>query len=217
MTRCPEFRARLHDLIDASAETRPDALLARHLAACPDCSVALEDLRRLRREATDLRRDAAPARDLWPTIAARLGDQESVAPDSVERSPGDPDAVTRRSRRPHPAYLAAAAALACALLLPALRGNVLSTSQELADLDRTYEEVRRDGEELLREDGLSPRAAADLRDGMGAIDSAVAETRRAWRQATDAPERLRSLTTGYRKKIDLLRGVVRRAARPLGT
>ena len=74
-----------------------------------------------------------------------------------------------------------------------------------------------EGEEIGRfigyEGGLPPLAAAELRDGMSAIDGAVRETRQALDRTAGAPDQFRRLTACYRRKIDLLRQVVDRAAR----
>ncbi|MCB1149916.1 hypothetical protein KDK88_00090, partial [bacterium] len=105
----------------------------------------------------------------------------------------------------------AAAVVALALLAPWLRPD--RPTPETAALDAGYAQVRRDGERLLSEGGLPPVAAAELRDGMGAIDHAVRETRDALDRAAEAPDQFRRLTAGYRRKIDLLRQVVDRAAR----
>ncbi|HPF35683.1 MAG TPA: zf-HC2 domain-containing protein [Candidatus Krumholzibacteria bacterium] len=195
-----EAHALLNDLLDDRLTPDARAAVAAHAAGCSVCAAELDGLRRLREAAADLPAELRPAHDLWPGIAARLGDPDAA---------GAPRSAVRH-RRPRLTLLAAAV-VALALLAPWLRPD--RTTPETAALDAGYAQVRRDGERLLAEGGLPPLAAAELRDGMSAIDGAVRETRQALDRTAGAPDQFRRLTACYRRKIDLLRQVVDRAAR----
>lgn len=202
MMRHDDARPLLHDLVDGRLAPAARAAVAAHADACQACARELAELRALRDAAAALPAGVPPADDLWPGIAARLGDPD------VRRVPAAP----APARRPRLTWLAAAV-VAAALLAPWLRPDA-GPSPAAAALDVHYDAMRRDGEALLDSDRLSPAAAAELRDGMGVIDRAVLETREALDRAAGAPDQFRRLTAGYHRKIDLLQQLVDRAARP---
>lgn len=206
MIRHDEAFALLHDLADGRLEPAARAAVAEHALACDACARELAAVRALRDAAAALPCDLPPDRDLWPGIADRLGDPDTNAAPAHAPTHASP-------RRLWPVW-AAAAVIACAALAPRLRdGGDPAAPPQVASLDATYAEVRRDGETLLAAGELPEASARDLRDGMSAIDRAVHETRDALRSVADAPDQFRDLTNGYRKKIDLLQRLVGRAAR----
>lgn len=71
---CHNCTPLLHDYAagPASLEAADRHALESHLAACPACRIELDAARRLRAATATLRREHAPARDLWPGIAAQL-------------------------------------------------------------------------------------------------------------------------------------------------
>jgi anti-sigma factor RsiW len=71
---------RLSEYLDGELGPEERAAAERHLAGCPDCAGVLEELRAVVAEARTLP-DAAPARDLWPGIQARLAPRAEAGTD----------------------------------------------------------------------------------------------------------------------------------------
>jgi hypothetical protein len=71
---------RLSEYLDGELGPEARAAAERHLAGCPDCAGVLEELRAVVAEARTLP-DAAPARDLWPGIQARLAPRAEAGAD----------------------------------------------------------------------------------------------------------------------------------------
>jgi hypothetical protein len=70
-----DFRRHLHAFVDG-ALAEPERLeMDRHAAACRDCARELQALRDLLVAAHGLPRGLEPEADLWPAIAARLGNE----------------------------------------------------------------------------------------------------------------------------------------------
>lgn len=63
---------RLSEYLDGDLGVADTAALEAHLASCGDCRATLEQLRRVVARARALD-DRAPAADLWPEVAARIG------------------------------------------------------------------------------------------------------------------------------------------------
>jgi anti-sigma factor RsiW len=77
---CDEAVRTLHEELDGTLPADARAALDTHLAHCPACAALAADLRALTRTARSLPLDLAPARDLWPEIAARLDDGSASQP-----------------------------------------------------------------------------------------------------------------------------------------
>ncbi|HTT67629.1 MAG TPA: zf-HC2 domain-containing protein [Gemmatimonadales bacterium] len=69
----------LSALVDGEVEGEALAAAQAHLVACGECRDAYDALLRLKRHAGALD-DRPPERDLWPGIAARLGESATVVP-----------------------------------------------------------------------------------------------------------------------------------------
>jgi anti-sigma factor RsiW len=91
---------RLSEYLDGTMAPAERDALERHLAECEECSLTLADLRGVVARVQALN-DRPPAADLWPGIAAFIGDGEVVRP--IKRS--------RRVTFTVPQLLAAAIAL----------------------------------------------------------------------------------------------------------
>jgi anti-sigma factor RsiW len=66
------FGDRLSEYLDGELAPADRASLDAHLADCAECRMTLEELRGVVARAAAVT-DAAPARDLWPAVAARIG------------------------------------------------------------------------------------------------------------------------------------------------
>jgi anti-sigma factor RsiW len=207
---------------DLDAATR--ASIERHLRSCAACAEELSELRRLVTYAGQVTsHDAAPARDLWPAIAARLTGS-NVATFQTKREP------TRRVISFSVAQLAAAAVLLMAFSGATawfLRGNVATAPEittamiqaevepratadsirpvnfadaqfdaAIADLERTLQERRND---------LNPRTVEVLERNLKLIDAAIAQARQALEEDPGNAYLSRHLVESRKRKLDLLR------------
>src|SRR5437016_4282197 len=79
---------RLSDYLDDQLDAAERAAIETHLATCDDCAHTLEALREVTAQARRLE-NAAPARDLWRGIEARIaaGSAEGGAPGAGARAP----------------------------------------------------------------------------------------------------------------------------------
>lgn len=73
MTTQDTYTDRLSDYLDGELDAGDRAQVESHLAGCEDCRKTLADLRLLIAHAANLQ-DAGPDADLWPGVAARVGD-----------------------------------------------------------------------------------------------------------------------------------------------
>jgi len=161
----------------------------------------------LRRSLRGLRRDAAPARDLWPGIRASIANAPPVAT-PVAATPPPPSARSGRSRRTRRlAGLATAASLAAALAIawtiapprnPAPQG--ITARLILQEAARMTDEYR------SAWNGFDAHRPADVdASALHEIDRNAAAVRAALRKDPDARylfERLQSL---YAQRLDLSR------------
>jgi hypothetical protein len=83
-----QVRAALNDYVDGELTVEIGRAVAAHLRTCADCRREHAALLALREEAVALPRAIPPRRDLWPTIAARIGAgaEAATGPDR-ERGP----------------------------------------------------------------------------------------------------------------------------------
>ncbi len=69
---CSEFKNKLDDFVDGYLSGGDHLEWERHLLRCSDCREEVDQLRSLIGDAARLPAEVAPARDLWPGIAARM-------------------------------------------------------------------------------------------------------------------------------------------------
>lgn len=81
--RWPE---RLSEYLDGELAGAEREELERHLFACSSCATLLAQLRQVAERARTLQ-DRAPAHDLWPEIARRIGAEDPAAPPVVPLRP----------------------------------------------------------------------------------------------------------------------------------
>ena len=110
---CTDCSEKLSDHLDGSLAPADARTVTAHLAQCPACRRELDSLRALRTAAAALKKEIAPARDLWPEIKSQLG-AERADPNAL--SDLAPRKNTMRSPR---SVLWPALALAASLALVA--------------------------------------------------------------------------------------------------
>lgn len=109
---CTECREKLNDHVDDALDVAGKRAIATHLATCADCTREFENLRQLRQRTAALAKDIAPARDLWPGIAAALGNSAgSRAEDSATSTIPFPSKRRSKWRTWAPVALAAGIAM----------------------------------------------------------------------------------------------------------
>jgi anti-sigma factor RsiW len=74
---------RLSEYLDGELPEWERVAFESHLQTCPECSIVVSDLRRVVRRARTLK-DRAPANDLWPGIARRIGASSAGSPKVVD-------------------------------------------------------------------------------------------------------------------------------------
>lgn len=221
---------RLSEYLDGDLPVEEQQACAAHLATCDVCRETLAQLQEVVHFA-DADEDRAPARDLWPGIAARLSDQETAS-STAATTP----VVAMRRRQV--VFTLPQLALAASLLIavsagvaylagnrtlpgPSMAGEAPVQAQaevwlpaagqvERANFaDATFDQAIADLEALLaeRRQELDPRTVLVIERNLAAIDTAIREARAAL-DADPANTFLNSyLTEARRKKLDLLRQV----------
>jgi anti-sigma factor RsiW len=220
---------RLSEYLDEELAPSERAALERHLATCPACTQTLSDLRSVLARARALD-DRAPRHDLWPAIAAMVGPgQAVVTPIGSDRrrfSFSAPQLAAAAVlimlgsgglawvlRGPASPAVGAVAAAPAALPAPPASASVravrnpFETRQPTAQ--QSYDAAVADLQQVLAEGRgrLDTTTVRVIQKNLAAIDSAVAQARRAV-QKDPANGYLNSyLAHTMRRKIDLLRQV----------
>ncbi len=216
---CERLREILDDWVDGSLSEAEHQEAELHLASCATCRAEERKLRVFLAEASGLRHEAQPGRDLWPGIASRL---ESRA------------RVLRFARRGGLLTgLAAAAALVLALVLargpqPGTRvasvdssgATVQPAAAGTADIERAEAEYLRATSQLIqtlnaRRGSMPPEAQkqmAELESNVAAIDTALREVKDALETDPQNTKLNKMLAATHQKKIDLLLRLIRLSA-----
>jgi anti-sigma factor RsiW len=214
---------RLSEYVDGELPEAERLALESHLEACPDCSVIVSDLRRVVRRARTLK-DRAPATDLWPGIASRIGAGSTPSQTVVDLT------AHRRIRKRWafslPQLAAAGIALmtvsggtvwllsspgrqtAVAPLPPSRNGNAAVVNVALRpSASQSYAAAVADLERVLAQGRgkLDPTTVRIIEQNLAAIDRAIAQAQRAL-DADSANLYLNThLAETMRRKLDLLR------------
>ncbi len=216
---CQELDLRLDDWLDGALTGDAAREVESHLAGCAACRERERELRQLLAHAAALPRSLAPARDLWPGIAERVGSGGWLG---------------WGARGFQPLALAAAAVVVlglAALVLARLAPEPVRTvtmpaatpsattfvaggsaaDPVLAQAEREYEDAANALlEALQRHRGALPAEdLARVESNLQVIDRALAEVREALVKNPKNPELNRMLVATHRKKVDVLRRVVR--------
>jgi anti-sigma factor RsiW len=218
---------RLSEYLDGELSSSERAACDAHLAGCPACRIALEEIQLV----TSLARvdeDVMPVHDLWPGIAARIESGNVVTPTFGAPPKGEPS--TRRISFTLPqlalaaslliavsggvAYLAAGRAAnrpaATEAPIQAMAEPMMPPSADVAPAnfaDAQFDRAVSDLEQILAEqrDDLDPRTVMVIERNMAVIDEAIRQARAAL-DADPANQFLNShLAESRRRKLDLLR------------
>jgi predicted anti-sigma-YlaC factor YlaD len=201
-----QWTDRLSEYLDGELEPTDAELAARHVAECPACRRALEELRGVAARARALPH-AAPARDLWPGIAARIGRGERRSEASV----------VRRRLSFTPVQLATAAAALVVLSAAAALAVVDRRSQPgpapapiaalgLPAAERFDAAVGRLERALAAgRDVLDSGTVQVIERNLAVIDAAIADARRALDTDPASPYLNHHLAQQMRRKVELLR------------
>lgn len=215
---------RLSDYIDDDMGPSERAALEAHLAECEECAATLIELRGVVDRAAALE-DVPPERDLWPGIAARLGERRAVVVPLEARPP-----ALRRFRFSLPQL---AAAVLAALVIgvsgawfaidrdgptaPTVAEAPSGSSRQSGPspivpvsesaTGRSYAEAVAELEALLEErrERLDPETIRTVEQNLAILDQAIAEIRAALDQDPDDPYLNRHLATTMKRKVDVLR------------
>lgn len=211
---CIDSIERFDDYLDGQLDTSEREELKAHLAGCASCVDELEIVRNLRDSAAALPRSLEPPRDLWPGIAAEIGESKVV-----------------RGRFGRSAFLAAAAAVLVVSLVvtayfvgrsqvtvatvsPAVveigPSDVLLASFEGLGVDN-YSSRRAELLDALegRSHELSPETMDVVMDNLQVIDQAMDRIAVALGEDPENEFLMKQLAGAYRRQIDLLQRAVR--------
>lgn len=211
MMTCEQALSLLDDHVDGTLTEAEHQEVELHVAGCESCRKEEAALRAFLAQAASLKRDRVPARDLWPGIAARLGDERRVL-----------RFLPRRLALP--AGLAAAAAVAAlwfAMPGPATApagvtpGTLTQASTGGAsDIAQAEAEYVRATNQLLtvlnaRKKNMGAEDAKALDENLLRIDSSLREVREALDKDPQNPKLTRMLASTHQKKLDLLLRLIR--------
>lgn len=226
------YREMLGEMIDGGLEEADRSRLMGHLSECADCRDELEAISTLRGEARSLPRGIAPPRDLWPSIAARIGEREET-PRVIDLSSRRPS-LRGWADRTRWAPLAAAAVLlvvASSGLTVALmrgpssappvaeggaapaQGRATTAFAAFQPAEAEYESAvtELEAELAARRGSLSPETVEVIEANLAIIDQAIAEARAALEADPSSVALSRYLSGVYRQKVDLLGSAVKMA------
>lgn len=217
-----QWTDRLSEYVDDELTDSERIALEAHLQSCAQCTTIVGDLRRVIRRARMLR-EQAPAHDLWPGIARRIGATPAPHAETVDL------AARRRVRRwsfSLPQLVAAGIALMMvsggAVWLAGVRAadpvvvssdNVPSTTPAVVpaavrpSASQSYAAAVADLERVLAQGRgqLDTTTVRVIEQNLAAIDRAIADAQRAL-EADSANLYLNShLAETMRRKLDLLR------------
>lgn len=219
MTNCDEFRARLSDLVDGDLQPEVRRLTAAHVAMCEECGRLIRDLTAIRETASRLG-PIPPPDHLWLEIAGQVRlDRGAAARPAQARATSRVAVATSQW-----------AGLAAALLLVTVGIWVVSRAPSddagqsagvaisaadlvAAELDSAAEHYERaiatlDAMEAAGELPGDVVLTTMLRDNLGVVDRAIADSRAALEADPANPAARSSLFDALRQKVDLLQATV---------
>lgn len=216
------YTNRLSEYLDGDLDPATRAELDAHLAGCGDCRATLAELRGVVARARRLDdRDAAPASDLWPGIADRIG----LATDDLARR-----RAVRRFSFSVPQLIAASFILAVVSggaawmarswtggpKVPVAAGPNEAGSGAVASIvnwvpkadssaDHAVADLRVALAEGRQAGRIDSATIATLEHSLAVIDSAITEARLALEQDPNSPYLHHHLAATMRRKFEFLR------------
>lgn len=231
MQKQDETHPALDGFLDGDLGPEERRAVEEHLAGCDRCADELAGMHALAEQAASLPAEIAPARDLWPEIAARIqreresGDEVPVLAVDFGRSGRTParawavriaaslalvigsSAITARLVRAPEVPDAAQPVAARSEPAPGLATFASTEAQYLSSVETLAAELE------LRRDQLPPATVATVEENLRIIDQAIAEARAALAEHPQSPEIPLLLSGAYRQKVELLRSAVSISAR----
>lgn len=209
-----EAQKRLPDYVDGLLPPEVREEVRVHLVDCTDCLRDVEQLQSLKEQARALPDGIAPARDLWPGIASRIGSDARQARHQRWFAP------LFAWRGLVPTTLATAAGLAIVffafLRSPNLGELALPTGREVAQPDLVVTamvqamdtECEAPADEIVHygtatDSEQSSPVLRQLAKDIRTIDQAITEVRNAWTADPNSPHLARLLASYYRAKAAL--------------
>jgi anti-sigma factor RsiW len=208
---------RLSEYLDGDLDAADTAALESHLAVCPECRAAIEDLRAVVARASGLD-DRDPPTDLWPGIAAQLSQGSRVS--KVTPIGGWRRAAGRRVSLSIPQLAAAGIALlafsASALWValgrdgfgPAVPSVTAVSAPDVAAVSpaTVYGAAIADLERVLRESRASLDTATIrvIDESLRTIDQAIAEAEAALAEDPASRYLNNHLNSTMQRKLELL-------------
>ena len=211
---CDRIDEYLDSYLDDTLAPGDRQAVERHLTGCPECAAAAAKTRRLLGAARALPREMAPARDLWPEIAARIGagarvESHVTAPalwagllaavlavlvvvTGLLAPAGDPARTAGGRGADVPAGDGVQPVLAAAAIVTAIEAETQQPARAAARVARA---------------GADPAVGiwlADLERGRAVVDEAVAQLRTAYLMNPDDPALAQQLarTASLRARLD---------------
>jgi predicted anti-sigma-YlaC factor YlaD len=211
MNGCQDIRPQLDELIDGTLDDVTAARVWAHLAGCDTCRAEHTNLVAARARLYELAQDAAPPRDLWPQLAARLA---TAAPVVRPRTGWQ----RRTWQLPQVGVLVAAAVVALMVIVPPLQRMQRSShplARDLGTLDATYQDVRSDLGRILDAgcEKLPRQTCADVKTSVEVLDETAAAVHAALQDHAASPRETLLLVNNYQLTIDRARGLANRLAR----
>jgi anti-sigma factor RsiW len=213
---CAETVARLDAFVDGDLDEAGFQELEAHLAECGACRAQERRSRALLAEAAALPRALAPARDLWPGIAARIAADARPASRPAWRRPWTlaaaaaiallASSVAIRPRSEPPRSQASAGRVA-GIAVPAAAGLAPDLEQAEVAYARAASDLR--GALESEREALAPGTLRILDQNLRAIDAALDEIRAALAKDPTNSELVRMLQGAHKRKLELLQRVAR--------
>ena len=202
---------RLSEFVDGDLPAGDREALEAHLAGCEECAALVTELRAVAATAAELP-DREPDRDLWPGIAARLGEAPGVTPISTRRR--------RQVVLSVPQLAAAGLALllvSSGLVWVAVRdGTDATAGMEVPGVTAVaapqpgpvvaYDAAIAELQAVLdsRRDRLDSTTVQVVEESLATIDRAIAEAQAALREDPASRYLHRHLTNTMQRKLELL-------------
>ena len=226
---CDRWWPLINEAVEGTLDGPDREELERHLAVCPRCARAADDVAQIRRMAQALP-PRTPRADAWERIAAGLA-RELPQPRAARPAALPTAWVTLAAAAvlvlavaatvwlvrpsgggtaPQRAAVPASAQPAATPVHPSPEELVKSVDEELRAAEQHYEKAITGLEQITKsgQDVLDPKLAATLQTNLGVIDKAIKDSRDAIQQQPGSQLAQESLFEALRRKVVLLEDTV---------